>query len=66
MVLITDSLSHTGVKILGEDYRFRVKYFNSAKTINYFVSGNPEGRILNNPTSIEMLSCDQPYYYILN
>ena len=66
MILITDSLAATGTTILGEQFRFRVNYFNSAKTINYFVSGNPDGRLLNNPTAIEMNSCDQPYYYILN
>ena len=27
---------------------------------------NEEGRVLNNPTAIEMTSCDRPYYYILN
>ena len=66
MILLTDSLSSTSRKILGEQFRFKVSFFNSAKTIQYYVSANPSGRLLNNPTSIEMLSCDQPYYYILN
>ncbi|MBQ6285511.1 MAG: hypothetical protein IJK67_04305, partial [Bacilli bacterium] len=66
MILITDSLSSTDKPIIGEEYRFMVKYFNSAANIQYFLSSNPEGRPLNNPTTIEMTSCSQPYYYILN
>ena len=41
-------------------------FFNSAKTIQYYVSANENGRPLYNPTTIEMISCEQPYYYILN
>ena len=66
MILITDALSATESFILGEQYRFEVKYFNSAANIQYFLSSNPNGRPINNPTAIEMTSCDQPYYYILN
>ena len=66
MILITDALSATGQIIIGEQYRFMVKYFNSAANINYFLSSNPDGRPLNNPTTIEMTSCSQPYYYIMN
>ena len=66
MILITDSLSSTERAIIGETYRYTVKYFNSAAQIQYYVSSNPDGRPLNNPTAIEMTSCDQPYYYILN
>ena len=40
--------------------------FKSSETIKYYVSANPDGRLLNNLASIEMLSCDQPYYYTLN
>jgi hypothetical protein len=66
MILLTDSLSSTENTILGEEYRFMVKFFNSASQIQYYVSNNPNGRYLNNPTSIEMTSCNLPYYYILN
>ena len=66
MILITDSLSATDQTIIGEQYRFMVKYFNSAANINYFLSSNPDGRPLNNPTTVEMTSCSQPYYYIMN
>ena len=33
----------------------------SNETIQYFLSGNPKGRLLNIPKSIEMNSYDQPY-----
>ena len=66
MILITDALYATERTPIGEKYRFMVKFFNSAAQIQYFVSSNPDGRPLNNPTTIEMTSCDQPYYYILN
>jgi hypothetical protein len=66
MILITDALSATERVVIGEQYRFMVKYFNSAANIQYFLSSNPEGRPLNNPTAIEMTSCNEPYYYILN
>jgi hypothetical protein len=66
MILLTDALSATNSFIIGEQYRFMVKYFNSAANIQYFLSSNPDGRPLNNPTAIEMTSCEQPYYYILN
>ena len=66
MILLTDSLSSTQIPILGENFRFKAYFFKSDNTIQYYVSANPDGRLLNNPTSIEMLSCDKPYYYILN
>ena len=66
MILLTDTLAGTSQVHMGEKYRFMVKYFNSASNIQYFLSSNPDGRPLNNPTTIEMTSCDQPYYYILN
>ena len=66
MILLTDALSKKITPPMGERYRFKVNFFKSSETIQYYVSANPEGRLLNNPTSIEMLSCDQPYYYILN
>ena len=66
MILVTDSLSSTQRQFIGEQFRFKVHFFDSPTTIQYYVSANPSGRLLNNPTSIEMLSCDQPYYYILN
>ena len=66
MILLTDALSSTERIIIGEEFRFTVKYFNSDANIQYFLSSNPNGRPLNNPTTIEMTSCSQPYYYILN
>ena len=66
MILVTDSFSATQKKFIGEQFRFKAQFFDSKTTIQYYVSANPSGRLLNNPTSIEMLSCDQPYYYILN
>ena len=66
MILITDSLSTKKPQPFGEKFKFRVSFFDSKKSIQYYVSANPIGRPLNNPTSIEMLSCEQPYYYILN
>ena len=66
MILLTNSLSRTETVIIGEQFRFKAYFFKSDNTMQYYVSANPEGRLLNNPTSIEMLSCDKPYYYILN
>ena len=66
MILLTDSLSSRIIPPMGEQFKFKINFFKSADTIQYYVSANPNGRLLNNPTSIEMLSCDQPYYYILN
>ena len=66
MILVTDSLSATQRSYIGEQFRFKASFFDSKTTIQYYVSANPDGRLLNNPTSIEMLECDQPYYYILN
>ena len=44
-----------------------VKYFDSEAQIQYYYLGSDKnGRVLNNPTAIEMTSCNLPYYYILN
>ncbi|MBO6243381.1 MAG: hypothetical protein J6O41_02280 [Clostridia bacterium] len=59
MILTTDALKQTTNVI-------NVKNFDSESQIQYYVSNNEEGRVLNNPTAIEMTSCDRPYYYILN
>ena len=66
MILLTDSFSHSQTPVIGENFKFKMNFFDSKTTIQYYVSANSNGRLLNNPTSIEMLSCDQPYYYILN
>ena len=66
MILLTESLTKKNSISIGETFRFKMSFFESAKSITYYVSPNPKGRKLNNPTSIEMLDCDQPYYYILN
>ena len=66
MILLTDSLSAKKNMYWGEQFKFKANFFDSKSKIEYFVSANKTGRYLNNPTSIEMDSCDQPYYYILN
>ena len=66
MILLTDSLKNKKQPPFGEKFKFKVYFFDSSKTMQYFVSANPNGRPLNNPTSIEILDCDQPYTYILN
>ncbi len=66
MILLTDSLSATEKIILGEKFRFMIKYFDSAAQIQYYLSGDSNGRNLNNPTAIEMTNCTGPYYYIYN
>ena len=60
MILTTDAIGNT-------ENIIDVKYFDSAAQIQYYFLGdNATGRVLNNPTAIEMTSCKQPYYYILN
>ena len=60
MILTTDAISNTHNII-------DVKYFDSDTQIQYYYLGSDAtGRVLNNPTAIEMTSCDLPYYYILN
>ena len=66
MILLTDALSNTEKFIIGEQYRFITYFFISDVNIQYFLSSNAQGRPLNNPTTIEMTSCRQPYYYIMN
>ena len=66
MILLTDALSETEKPSIGEQYRFITYFFKSDMNIQYFLSSNNEGRPLNNPTTIEMTSCSQPYYYIMN
>ena len=65
MILLTETFSESK-EINEEEDKFKVYYFKSNETIQYFLSENPKGRLLNKPTSIEMNSCDKPYYYILN
>ena len=60
MILTTDAIGNTHNII-------DVKYFDSDTQIQYYYLGSEaKGRVLNNPTAIEMTSCDLPYYYILN
>ena len=66
MILLTDSLSNSATPVFGEQFRFKAYFLKSDNTMQYYVSANPSGRLLNNPTSLEMPSCDVPYYYILN
>ena len=65
MILLTETFSKRK-EITEEEDKFKVYFFKSEETIQYFLSGNPKGRLLNSPTNIQMNSCDQPYYYILN
>ena len=66
MILLTDALSETEKPSIGEQYRFITYFFKSDINIQFFLNSNNEGRHLNNPTTIEMTSCSQPYYYIMN
>ena len=66
MILLTESLSKDSTPVIGENFRFKTYFFKSDNTMNYYVSSNAEGRPINIPTSLEMPSCDKPYYYILN
>ena len=66
MILLTDSLNSIEKVIPGEQYRFSVKHFDTYAQIQYFISGDTKGRVLNNPTAVEMTNCTLPYYYILN
>ena len=66
MILLVDSFSKKNMPLFGEKFKFKIFFYDSKKLIQYYLSANPNGRPLNNPTSIEMLNCDQPYYYILN
>ena len=44
-----------------------VQYLDSAAKIQYYYLGSEaKGRVLNTPNTIEMTSCDLPFYYILN
>ena len=65
MILLTETFSERK-EIAEEEDKFKVYLFKSEDTIQYFLSGNPTGRLLNKPTSIEMNSCVRPYLYILN
>ena len=65
MILLTETFSD--IKQFNENKeKFKVYFLESNENIQYFLSANPKGRLLNKPTSIEMKACDQPYYYILN
>ena len=59
MILTTNALSNNKNTV-------NVKHLNSDAQYQYFVSENQSGRVLNNPTGIEMTSCLTPFYYILN
>ena len=65
MILLTETFSENKENNEEED-KFKVYYFKLNETIQYILSRNPKGRLLNKPTNIEMNSCGQPYYYILN
>ena len=64
--LVTDSLSKTQRSFVGKKFTFKSSFYDSANTIQYYISVNPNRRLQKNPTSIERLSYDQFYYYILN
>ena len=66
MILLTESLRKEHDPIIGEKFRFKTYFFKSDNTMQYFVSSNEAGRPINIPITMEMPSCDKPYYYILN
>ena len=66
MILLTESLFKNKEIIIGEKFRFKTYFFKSDNTMQYYVSSNPFGRPINIPITMEMTSCDKPYYYILN
>ena len=66
MILLTDSLSNSGTPVIGEQFKFKAYFFKSDNTMSYYVSPNPDGRLLNYPTIMELPDCNVPYYYILN
>ena len=66
MILLTESLFKNKETIIGENFRFKTYFFKSDNTMQYYVSSNPHGRPMNIPTTMELTSCDKPYYYILN
>ena len=65
MILLSKILTTPSDGTIGTP-RFATTFFDSQANIQYFLSSNPEGRPINNPTTIEMTSCSQPYYYIMN
>ena len=64
-ILLAKVLTQQRDEAIG-NIRFVTYFYNSQTNIQYFLSSNSEGRPLNNPTAIEMTSCTQPYYYIMN
>ena len=57
MILTTNALSNNKNTV-------NVKHLNSDAQYQYFVSENQSGRVLNNPTGIEMTSCLTPFFII--
>ena len=66
MILLTSSFSEPKKVFATDEFKFKAYFLKTKETYQYYVSPNPQGRLLNKPTNIEMPSCDQPYYYILN
>ena len=64
IVLLTKSFATP--EMAGEEFKFQVKFLSSDFLLDYFVSANPEGRSTNSPLSLNMTSCEDPYYVILN
>ena len=57
MILLKETFSESK-EINEEKDKYKVYYFKSNETIQYFLSGNQKGRLLNKPTSIEVNCCD--------
>ena len=55
MIVLAENFSESK-EINKEEDKFKVYYFKSNEAIQYFLSRNPKGRLLNRPTSIEMNS----------
>ena len=50
----------------GEQFQFQVKFFSSNSLLDYYMGTNPLGREKNSPLAINMTTCAEPYYVILN
>ena len=51
---------------MGEQFQFQVKFFSSNSLLDYYMGTNPLGREKNSPLAINMTTCAEPYYVILN
>jgi len=64
MVLLSRPFSKS--EVVSENFNYQVKFFLSQYALDYFLSNNPNGRSKNTPLMINMTTCEQPYYVVLN